>query len=192
MRPYAALAGVLLAGIALTPVAHAQAVLPAPAYVATLSPAAVQSVQGRLRDAGVYFGAVDGVWGPETEAALQRFQQAHQLQVTGQLNQATIATLGLDPNAFVTAAAPPPPAVVVPVPVVPDAAPLTPASVQAVQARLKGLGFYTGAVDGIWGPATQDALAQFQQGRGLQPNGQLNTATLAALGFDPNAVLSQQ
>ena len=42
-------------------------------------------------------GRADGVWGPDSQAALERFQQARGLQVTGQLNQATAATLGLDP-----------------------------------------------------------------------------------------------
>ena len=76
---------------------------PAPlAYVQPLPGPAVQSVQERLRQAGVYAGRIDGVWGADSQAALERFQQAHQLQVTGQLNQATAATLGLDPSALLT------------------------------------------------------------------------------------------
>lgn len=66
-------------------------------YVQLLSPQSVQAVQDRLRQAGSYGGAVDGVWGPDSAAALQQYQQAHQLQVTGQMNQATAATLGIDP-----------------------------------------------------------------------------------------------
>jgi len=42
-------------------------------------------------------------------------------------------------------------------------------------------------VDGIWGAGTQASLERFQQGRGLQPTGQVNPITLQALGLDPNA-----
>ena len=54
---------------------------------------------------------------------------------------------------------------------------------RTVQARLQALGFYNGAIDGVWGPGTQSAIERFQQGRGLQPNGQLNPATVSALGL---------
>jgi peptidoglycan hydrolase-like protein with peptidoglycan-binding domain len=55
-----------------------------------------------------------------------------------------------------------------------------------VQERLRQLGAYSGRVDGIWGPGTQQALERFQQGRGLQATGQINPATAQALGLDPN------
>jgi peptidoglycan hydrolase-like protein with peptidoglycan-binding domain len=51
------------------------------AYVQPLPGPAVQSVQERLRQAGIYAGRIDGVWGADSQAALERFQQAHQLQV---------------------------------------------------------------------------------------------------------------
>jgi peptidoglycan hydrolase-like protein with peptidoglycan-binding domain len=88
----------------------------------------------------------------------------------------------MDPNALmaVPAAAPTPP------PLPGDQ--LRPASVQAVQARLRSLGFYNGAVDGVWGAGTQAAIQNFQQGRGLQPNGQLNPATVGAMGLAPDAL----
>ena len=102
--------------------------------------------------------------------------------MTGQLNQAMAATLGLDPNALlvspVAAPAPPPPP--------PDH--LLPASVRAVQARLRALGFYGGAVDGVWGAATEVAIENFQRGRGLQPDGQLGPATATAMGLTPEAL----
>ena len=142
---------------------------------------AVQSVQDRLRQAGVYSGRIDGIWGADSQAALERFQQAHQLQVTGQLNQATAATLGLDPNALLAT------------PVAPGQLPppvdhLLPASVRAVQARLRTLGFYGGAVDGVWGEGTEVAIENFQRGRGLQPDGQLGPATVTAMGLAPEAL----
>jgi peptidoglycan hydrolase-like protein with peptidoglycan-binding domain len=161
--------------------AAAQQSLPPLSYVQPLPTQSVGTVQAKLRQAGAYNGNVDGVWGADSEAALERFQQAHQLQVTGQLNQATAATLGLDPNALlavpVTAPAPLPP---------PDH--LRSSSVRALQARLGELGFYNGPVDGVWGGNTQASIAGFQRARGLQPDGQLGPATVTALGLAPDAL----
>jgi peptidoglycan hydrolase-like protein with peptidoglycan-binding domain len=138
----------------------------------------VQTVQDRLRQAGVYNGRIDGIWGADSQAALERFQQAHQLQVTGQLNQATAATLGVDPNNLLaTAGVPVPP---------PDR--LRQASIRALQARLGSLGFYSGPVDGVWGAGTETAVQSFQRARGLQPDGLLGPGTVTALGLTPDAL----
>jgi len=175
-----ALAGGLLLTVAASPFCLAQ---PAPtlSYVQPLSPDAVAAVQQKLQSAGAYTGRVDGVWGPDSETALQRYQQSHQLQATGQMNQATAATLGLDVNRL-TAFAPP------------AAAPLPPpdrlqaSSVRALQTRLSALGFYRGPIDGVWGQSTQSAVQSFQQGRGWPANGDLTPATVAGLGLAPDAV----
>jgi peptidoglycan hydrolase-like protein with peptidoglycan-binding domain len=182
MKPFAILTGGVLLTASFSPFAIGQTVSPL-AYVQPVPPAAVQAVQDHLRHAGAYNGAVDGVWGPDSVVALQQFQASHQLQVTGQLNQATVATLGLDPQALLGAqqvAVPPPPP--------PPADRLRPSSVRAVQERLRTLGFYTGGVDGVWGQSTQNAVGQFQQNRGLQPSGQLTPATVTAMGLSPNAL----
>lgn len=180
----AILAGLLLASPVLVPRASAQ---PAPGltYMQPLSPAALMSVQERLRQMGAYAGRVDGVWGPDSQSALERFQQGRGLQVSGQLNQATAATLGLNPVELL--AARPGPATST------DAAALAATSntlsrgaVRNVQSRLRALGFYRGQVDGAWGAGTQSAIERFQQGRGLQPTGQINPATAQAMGLDPN------
>jgi N-acetylmuramoyl-L-alanine amidase len=63
-----------------------------------LEPQVVRTVQLRLRQAGFYNGPVDGVWGARTETAIDRFQRARGLDVTGDLNPDTAAALGLDPN----------------------------------------------------------------------------------------------
>lgn len=46
--------------------------------------------------------------------------------------------------------------------------------VMQTQAILKQFGFYNGAVDGIWGPATQQALILFQTAYGLTADGTIN------------------
>jgi peptidoglycan hydrolase-like protein with peptidoglycan-binding domain len=182
MKRSAMLFGLLLGGPLLAPLL---APLPAAAqqpppltYAQPLGQEAVNRVQDRLRQAGAYTGRVDGVWGPDSQTALERYQQRNGLQVTGQLNQATATVLGLNPAELVGGA---------PAPAASGSGePLSEAVVRNVQGRLRSLGFYRGGVDGIWGPTTQAAIEQFQQGRGLQPNGQLTPATAAAMGLDPN------
>jgi peptidoglycan hydrolase-like protein with peptidoglycan-binding domain len=155
----------------------AAAQAPAPlSFVQPLTPAATAAVQERLREAGVYTGARDGVWGPESQAALDRFQAARGLAVTGSINLVTAQALGLSmPRVF-----PPPDSVAAPA-----AAPLSTRAVRNVQTRLRALGFYRGAADGIWGPGTQAALERFQRGRGIEATGQINPVTVQALGLNP-------
>ena len=170
-----------LAGALVAPASLAQTAAPL-AYVQPLSEQSVQAVQNKLRQAGAYSGNVDGIWGADSETALQHFQQTHQLQVTGQMNQATAATLGIDPGSLLATVQPPPPAPP------PTGETLRPRSIRAIQTRLRALNFYTGAVDGVWGQSTQAAIERFQQGRGLQPNGQLNPATISAMGLPPDVL----
>jgi len=59
----------------------------------------VSAVQSQLAKLGYYRGAVDGVEGDETEAALARYQEDHDLSVTGTLTAATLQSLGLAPTA---------------------------------------------------------------------------------------------
>jgi len=60
---------------------------------------------------------------------------------------------------------------------------LTPELVTQVQQRLQAEGHAAGAIDGMWGPATQQGVLEFQQAQGLEASGQLNEETLAALGI---------
>jgi len=59
------------------------------------SNAVVSSVQSELAKRGYYRGAVDGVTGDETEAALARYQEDNDLSVTGTVTAATLQSLGL-------------------------------------------------------------------------------------------------
>lgn len=167
---------VVIASVAALP-ALAQA--PAPlSFVQPLTPSATTAVQERLREAGVYTGAPDGVWGPESQAALDRFQQARGLAVTGSINLATAQALGVGVPRLL------PPATVEPVAAA--SAPLSRRAVRNVQMRLRALGFTQSAADGVWGAGTQAALERFQRGRGLEASGQINPATAQALGLNPS------
>jgi Putative peptidoglycan binding domain len=57
--------------------------------------AAISAVQSKLAKLGYYRGAIDGVEGDETQAALARYQEEHDLSVTGTLTAATLQSLGL-------------------------------------------------------------------------------------------------
>ena len=56
-------------------------------------------------------------------------------------------------------------------------------TVSQIQTALKKQGFYTGAVDGNYGSATESAVKAFQQDRGLTPDGKAGAWTLKALGL---------
>lgn len=53
----------------------------------------------------------------------------------------------------------------------------------AVQTKLAQLGYFNGKVDGAWGQATSGAVSRFQQAKDLRVTGELNPATLKALGI---------
>ena len=55
----------------------------------------VSAVQSELAKLGYYHGSIDGVVGDETQAALARYQEDHDLSVTGTLTAATLQSLGL-------------------------------------------------------------------------------------------------
>jgi N-acetylmuramoyl-L-alanine amidase len=54
----------------------------------------IRGVQGRLARDGFYNGPVDGVWGPDTAAAVSRYQHAHGFEETGKLNRETLDSFG--------------------------------------------------------------------------------------------------
>lgn len=59
----------------------------------------------------------------------------------------------------------------------------TGSEVSKIQSRLKEWGYYNGAVDGIFGTATRDAVIKFQKANGLTPDGIVGSKTLAAIGI---------
>lgn len=59
----------------------------------------VKQVQQALSDRGYNPGPVDGKWKSETESALTQFQQAQGMEATGQLDQQTLASLGVEGGA---------------------------------------------------------------------------------------------
>ncbi|MDE7301217.1 MAG: spore cortex-lytic enzyme [Clostridia bacterium] len=56
--------------------------------------------------------------------------------------------------------------------------------VKEVQRRLKNWGYYKGAIDGVYGPSTVEAVKAFQRKNGLTADGIAGKATYAALGMN--------
>ncbi len=52
-----------------------------------------------------------------------------------------------------------------------------------VQGILQQLGYYQGAIDGVLGPATQEAIEKYQYDHGLPTTGGIDARTLASMGF---------
>lgn len=60
---------------------------------------------------------------------------------------------------------------------------LTANQVKTVQTKLKNWGYYTGAVDGIYGSKTKAAVVKFQKNNNLVADGIVGSKTAAALGM---------
>ncbi len=133
---------------------------------------AVKTAQQQLMSAGISVkGGADGVFGTNTAAAVSAFQQARGLPVTGAIDAATAAAL----------AAPSSPAAAVS-PLLGLKAGSLGTSVQQLQQALIAAGATVrGGADGIFGPATSQALKDFQTSQGLGVSGVVDDATVAAL-----------
>jgi hypothetical protein len=66
----------------------------------SLSRSDVRQIQQALNKDGFKAGRTDGRWGNETKNAVKQFQQSKQMKATGQLNEQTVADLGLDTSKF--------------------------------------------------------------------------------------------
>jgi uncharacterized surface protein with fasciclin (FAS1) repeats len=117
----------------------------------------VAAIQTDLRTIGYYDDAIDGIYGPNTIAAVESFQGDNGLHVTGLVDPPTQVALGL---ALAGRAS---------------------AEVGALQAIMIATGHYSGEVDGIWSPAVESALKDLQGDLGVPVTGVIDAATLQAL-----------
>ncbi len=69
---------------------------------------------------------------------------------------------------------------------------LTTAENKTVQTKLKRWGYYTGSIDGIYGPKTKEAVKYFQRKNGLTADGIVGPKTAAALGMTISSSKSTQ
>jgi murein DD-endopeptidase MepM/ murein hydrolase activator NlpD len=137
--------------------------LPAPS---TAGPK-VAAVQVALKRVGLYNATVDGVRGPLTRAAIARFQRRRGLSVDGVVGPQTRQAFGkrgrpafgsrtmkLGDRGW---------------------------DVAAMQYILARRGYPPGAIDAVFGPATDTALRNFQGALGLSADGLAGPATIAGL-----------
>src|SRR5437879_10524150 len=57
---------------------------------------AIENVQQALKDQGFYYGEITGQKDGDTTAAIRRYQIRNGLQITGDLNEETLKSLGAD------------------------------------------------------------------------------------------------
>jgi peptidoglycan hydrolase-like protein with peptidoglycan-binding domain len=62
------------------------------------TPERYSQIQQALIDKGYLQGTATGVWGPESMAALKRFQEEQKLEATGKLDSLSLIRLGLGPK----------------------------------------------------------------------------------------------
>ncbi|MBD1910104.1 MULTISPECIES: peptidoglycan-binding protein [unclassified Leptolyngbya] len=152
---------------------------------------AISDLQSRLSSLGYYQGAIDGVFGSLTEAAVIAFQQAQGLNPDGVVGASTQDALSqtavaaqppistapdpIQPLPSQPALAPSlPTAAPVPAPALAPIAQLPPAdtegpySVLDLQWKLRNQGFYYGPLDGVMGTETQRAISEAQAEYGLR------------------------
>ena len=122
----------------------------------------VMQLQKGLAAAGLYKGPIDGVYGPETEAAVKAAQEKLGVTPDGiwgpETSKAYQAYLKeqsgkKQPDYFV----------------------------MQMQADLSALKYYTGKVDGFYGPETEAAVKAFQKDDGLPVTGKLDSKTVAEI-----------
>lgn len=63
--------------------------------VAPVSAGMIRKVQTALQQNNDYRGHVDGVWGPMTESGVRKWQQAHNLTTTGEIDMATLQSMNI-------------------------------------------------------------------------------------------------
>ena len=65
------------------------------AVASAINEEAIRRVQQTLNKRGFDAGHVDGVWGPQTTAAIRNFQMKEHLPASGRLDERTMTALGL-------------------------------------------------------------------------------------------------
>ena len=150
----------------------------------------VSALQTRLQALGYYNGTVDGEYGSATAEAVKKFQKNNGLTADGVAGSQTLEKLYVSGTAVSAATATPTPTATPK----PSAAATTVvtinakllqrgdsgSAVKALQQRLVQLG-YLSAADGIYGPKTVNAVADFQRNNGLTADGIAGTMTLNRL-----------
>ncbi len=133
--------------------------------------AEVSDLQSRLATAGCYNGSADGIFGAVTKAAVVECQQRHGLDPDGVVGPATEAALSRGSQtvsqSFNTSDQNSSNATYGGVLQQGDQG----IAVSDLQSRLRAAGYYSGAINGVFGQQTEDAVISLQRARGLTADG---------------------
>lgn len=117
------------------------------------------ALQTDLTAAGYDPGAIDGIYGPQTVAAVEQLQSDAGLPVTGWVDEATARALQDKLAAAGQEQA---------------------RQTVILQTILTLVGYWDGPVDGVWTDELTQALMEFQAALGVEPTGVVDAATVAA------------
>lgn len=139
----------------------------------------VKTLQEQLRVAGYFFADSSGFYGPVTEAAVKRFQEAHGIKPDGVAGPSTLTQLPGAGLGFGEDETPAPPASGSATKVSSSAKVSRSTlvtgdrgeEVRELQQHLKKAGFLEGKVDGVFGRLTEEAVLRFQEANYLATSG---------------------
>jgi peptidoglycan hydrolase-like protein with peptidoglycan-binding domain len=147
----AVVAGVLLNGHGGKSSSTSETVTTSPGSTTATDPA-VADLQKVMTRLGYYTGPIDGVYGPATTAAVKQMQTALGVTADGVYGPTTaVALKGKGKDVVVQ-----------------------------VQTELARYGYYTGPIDGHYGPDTKAAVKKLQTDLGLTADGLVGAETVAA------------
>jgi peptidoglycan hydrolase-like protein with peptidoglycan-binding domain len=152
----------------------------APPATPRTGPQLVMAMQTELARRGFYDGALDGFFGPKTDAAIREFEKAAALKPSTELNNALLQTMMRAPATVrkgatrAPAPAPAAPVRVEPQVVTPPVVPTTPTSrrVVAMQKALAEFGYGQIKPTGTIDAPTRAAIEKFERERRLPITGQ--------------------
>jgi peptidoglycan hydrolase-like protein with peptidoglycan-binding domain len=155
---------------------------------APLTPDEIRELQGRLKAAGFYAGAIDGTMGRQTRAAVREYAEARALPnadaTRADATRWVLTRLKAEPPAPASSApiSPPSPresaratpevspsAAQIPATAQAGPAALTPDEIRELQDKLTAVGFDPGPIDGTMGRQTRRAVREYTEARAL-PN----------------------
>lgn len=128
----------------------------------------VRHLQSKLKEKNLYNENVDGIYGPNTQAAVVRYQKTKKLHVDGVAGPKTKSSLSSADGKYV------PPEKLIQTG---DRGQV----VRVIQKKLKAQNNYTYRIDGKFGPRTKKAVKAFQSDHELQVDGIVGPQTRAAL-----------
>lgn len=139
---------------------------PAPAMTDQARAQLITNIQHELNRRGYYDGAVDGVWGAHTDAAVRDFIQASGAKVNADANEVLLRAIMAAPAKRASAPARPND---------PIAALIAPSGrVLAVQRALNDFAYGPVNPSGLYDAQTRAAIERFERARGMPVTGQIS------------------